>query len=85
MGLKIKCPLAFCNKPDEDFIQTTLYRHIMDDHSDIVTTSYLVHKLFKIQEKIDKYDDGIRFHIFPQHTTSEVLVAELKSLLESEK
>lgn len=34
-----------------------------------------------IHKKIEKYDDGIWFHTFPQHTTSEVLVAELKSLL----
>jgi len=47
----MKCPLAFCDKPDEEFKNgTALYRHFQERHTFMSVASYLVHKLERESE-----------------------------------
>ena len=75
---KIKCPIcnAFGKYDEYNFDQFAL--HVVDNHSNVVAETF-VRLIFKIHEKIERWDGDYCWEC------GNTVAEELKSLLEGEK
>ena len=84
--MKIKCPIfdisdASHNREFEN--STQLFRHLMDEHTNHAVSSYLAIKIFKIHEKIERFE--LLYNAIMDDDLREIqigIIEELKSLLE---